>query len=202
MTQHKQYIRFLQTKNADGESAQSEYVQEIFYEGLRSVAESAFDNLKHLRPRETDHPGIFQYVDSKRGSGTFRIEHFNPLDADKLRQLLRMQEISDAIGKKDPHRSEELSFGASVVPRTSNPFFQITLGVVSIGISAWGIAIMVNSFDGTVGYYFAFGVLVALCLFGILILWVGAKRVRWWTAMRAEVRRRGVAMPEQLRFWN
>jgi hypothetical protein len=144
------------------------------------------------------------YTDPSRGSGWLRLENFVDSDVATLDNLVRTAEISRSIGSVDPARQEELPLGGAVVNRTSNPYFQIGLG---IGAIVLGIACAIFPLAGLSSSGAAANVvlvIVALALIGVGI-WVaihGARRRSWWVAARAEARRTGQPLPDQLKVWN
>jgi hypothetical protein len=195
-------IRLFQTTNVAGEPAADEFVREVRYEGLRSLTETVMDFLRPLSPRETEHPGVFWYTDPSSGSGWLRMEQFRAVNVDEVTQAVRVLQIDAAIGQSEPVRQEVLSFGNAVVNRTTNPYFKILFGVAVLALMAFAVVRMVQTGGGSAGTVVVIVILAAVSVPCIVLIVQGLRRRAWWHRARAEARRQGVSLPDQLKTWN
>ncbi|WP_439563528.1 hypothetical protein [Microcella sp.] len=175
---------------------------EVPFEGLRSVTETTMDILRPLSPRETSRAGTFAYRDADGRTGEVTLEGFRPIEAGEIQQAIRTVDISAAIGVSEPGRREVLSFGNSLVNRSTNPFTRAVFGVVCLTLSIWVLASALNDPDGGAGSIVAVVVAAALGGVSLTLIVSGARRVSWWMKARREARDRGADLPDALKFWN
>ncbi len=197
-------LEFRQTKNTNGEPVDIVTQQKVTEQGWKEIAESVFEAVKHLDVKETDTPGVFNYTHPTDGSGTVTLKDFYRSDIELATDLLRLMMISKSLGMSDPNRSPETTGFNLTQLRTTNPFFQMLLGAVSI---VMGVAMFVVVMtDATIpGGLFVVLTTLAVVMMGAglyILAWFGARRLLWWFKARAEARRINVPLPRQLRFWN
>ena len=185
-----------------GSSDPAGRVVELRFEGLRSLTETAMDILRPLSPRETATPGVFSYVDASGRVGEVRLEGVPVIEASEIQQAVRTLALSAAIGTPEPDRREVLSFGNSIVPRTTNPYFRIVVGVVFLALAIFGLARVFTTTDGGVGRIVAGVTMALLAIVAIMLIAFGVRRWSWWTRARRESDRQGLEKPDQLKFWN
>ncbi|CAN5379036.1 hypothetical protein BH10ACT7_BH10ACT7_03010 [soil metagenome] len=195
-------IRVFQSTDATGRPALVESVREVRYEGLRSITETVMDILRPLSPRETESAGVFAYTDPASGAGWMRMEGFRSVNVNEVQQAVRTLAIDKAIGQSEPVRQEVLSFGNALVPRTTNPYVKIAVGVIILGIAVFGLLRLLTLPGTDPGRVVAALVLSALAVVCVILIANGFRRRAWWHRARAEARRQGVELPDRLKTWN
>lgn len=195
-------IRIFQSHDAAGQPAAAEFVHEVRYEGLRSLTETTMDFLRPLSPRETEHPGVFWYTDPAQGSGWLRLEEFPAVNVTEVQQAVRTLQLSSAIGEAEPVRQEVLSFGNSLVNRTTNPYFKILFGVVVLILMVFIAVRMLTAGAPGPGQIVAVVVAAIVSALAIYLIANGLRRRSWWHKARAEAKRTGTPLPDQLKTWN
>lgn len=192
-------------------SASSPRVVEVTYEGaFRSLTETTLDILRPLSPRETSREGTFFYAEPDGRTGEVLVEGFPARNAQEIQHAVRTWEISAAIGLSEPDPEESLPFGRALVPRTTNPYFRMLMAIVGIVLSLMGFEVVVGELARidsvidafTSGVLFLSIVMMALMLVSGGLFVMGARRWPWWTKARREARRRGVELPDSMKFWN
>lgn len=187
-------VRIFQTHNAAGAAETAEYVQVIHHRTANTLGSDAMVFLRGMNPTQTEHRGVFLYNDPVRGSGWLRLERFASWDADRIQELVRMEEIARVVGQ-EPLRPADLSFGNALVLRTNNPWVMFTIAAVTVlcGVGIFSAIPRVAS-GGT-----------ALVIMGILLILVGiaaavtaAIRLPWWRRARQHARDQGGKMPSDL----
>jgi len=188
-------VRIFQTHNAQGEPAAAEYVQVIVDDGgIYNFAAIVMKFLAPLSPRQTQTPGVFSYTDPVRGAGWLRLEEFSRVDAARIQELVRMEEITAAVGP-EPLRSEDIRFVNAIALRSHNPWVIFVFAAVLLGFS---IAMFSVAFEReqTVGY------LLMGTLFVALAIALGVQssiRLRWWLKARRHARAHGGDLPSDLK---
>jgi hypothetical protein len=195
-------IRIVQTHDAAGWAVTADVVKDLEYEGLRSMTETVMDVIRPLSPRETGDPSVFSYSDPGGGSGWLRLEGIPAINVDEVQQAVRTLQLSASIGEEEPVRQEVLSFGNSIVNRTTNPYVKIIAGTVVLLLMAVVVIRMLSG--GTPGPGQIVAVVVAVIVAGLAVYLIGngLRRRAWWHRARAEARRQGVPLPDQLKTWN
>lgn len=196
------YLRIFQNTDAAGRPDPREYGRVIPYEGLRSLTETVMDFLRPLSPRETDQLGVFWYTDPAHGSGWLRMEGFSRTVVEEVQQAVRTLAISAAIGQPEPIRQEVLSFGNAIVLRTTNPYIKIGFGGIVLLIALLGLLRVATMTGDDVARAVAAVVMVALAVVCVILIIQGLLRRAWWHRARAEAKRQGVALPDQIKVWN
>jgi hypothetical protein len=151
-----------------------------------------------LNVSRSDRPHTYFYSDPARGSGWLEIEGFRPGDADRVHQLVRMEEIVRVVGA-EPRKNHDYAFGNALILRANNPWIMIGVGLAIIGFGVWILANL--SLSPAVAGVAAFFAILFIILGGILIF-LTRKRVGWWHRARAEVRRTGEPLPSDLAVWS
>lgn len=192
-------LRFVERPRAGADV--EERVVELRFEGLRSLTETAMDILRPLAPRETNRPGTFVYGTPTGAHGEVTLEGIRSIEASEIQQAVRTLALSAAIGSSEPGRREVLSFGNSLVNRTTNPYFRILIGVGVIALMGF---VVVRAFEGGEGVPRIIASVVAVIVIGLAVALIvsGIRRWSWWTKARQEAKRQGVELPDQLKFWN
>lgn len=198
-------LRIVQTHNAEGEPDEQVFEQVIMpprrwyrYEPLPLAARKFLDP---LHPRRTREHGVLAYKDAGRGSGTITLLDFPEGAAERLYEMVRMIEISRAIGLKDPHPPPEVPPALwTTVFSFVNPYLRIAfawvyaiMGLIAFSAS-WEASDSMGVGSGI------FGTVLALVLWTPAVMWTPreVRRIRWWRTARAYVKRRGERMPYDL----
>ena len=157
--------------------------------------------LAPLNPSRTDREFAYYYSDPARGSGWLELEGFTPGDAERVQELVRMEEIVRVIGP-EPRKNADLAVGRALLLRANNPWVIIAYATVIIGVGLWVLAGTVlnpsNLAAAGVGLFFA----IAFIVLGGILVFLTQRRVGWWHRARAEARRGGESMPPDLVVWS
>lgn len=153
------------------------------------------DFLRPLNPRQTAVPGVFAYVDPLRGSGELRLQAFSPADARRVQELVRMHEISAAVGQ-EPFKPADIAVGSALVVRTNNPWVLIGFGAVLL---TFGIILLsvTGREEATALVGVIMGVLMVLVAVALIV--VGLIRAPWWHRARDYARRNGGELPPDIK---
>jgi len=193
-------VRMHQTHDASGAPAPAEFLEILPTNAVtETVGSSAMRFLATLNPRRADRENTFFYSDPARGSGWLQIEGFRPSDADRVYQLVRMEEIVRVVGP-EPRKNPDYLLGNAFILRSNNPWIMIALGVVIFGLSLYGLS-YISVYPHLAWLYIG----LAAVLMGLAItIWVvlGRQRVGWWHRARRSVRETGETMPDDLRIWS
>lgn len=188
-------VRIWQQHDAAGLPDAREFLQQVPIRRHRHEAqvELFWGFLQPLRPGRTQDPAVYRYADAGRGSGVLRAEGLSADEAEQLQHLVHRDELSHAIGMAEPRplrAPAPLHYG-------SNPWgFPIGMAVLT------GFALLLTAVLALVqppllplglGFLLLVGGLLAFA-----IVWM-RPQIRWWTLVRAELRRTGQAIPRRLR---
>ena len=187
-------IRMFQTHNAQGEPAPAEYVQVIPEGGIHPLGTHTMRFLAPLSPRQTNNAGVFSYTDPARGAGWLRLEEFSRIDAARIQELVRMEEITAVVGA-EPLRNADVRFVNAIAVRSHNPWVIVVFACVLLG---FGILLFSSAFsrEQTVGYI----VLGSLFSLVAAALFVQASiRLPWWHKARRYARENGGDLPSDLK---
>lgn len=195
-------VRMHQTHDASGAPASAEYLEHLPPAPLPiTVGSTAMRFLSALNPSRSDREFVYFYTDPTRGSGWLELEGFRPGDADRVQELVRMEEIVRVVGA-EPRKNADLAVGRALVLRANNPWVIITYATLIIGLGVWLLATSVlnptSPAAAGVGLFFA----IAFIILGGVLAFLTQKRVGWWHRARAEARRGGEKMPPDLVVWS
>jgi hypothetical protein len=193
-------VRLHQTHDAAGTPAPVEFLQILPRAPIQTtVGASAMTFLEPLNVTRSDRPHTYFYDDPERGSGWLEIEGFRPGDADRVHQLVRMEEIVRVVGA-EPRKNHDYALGNSVMLRANNPWIMIAVGGMLFFAGVYALIYIPVHPDLTVLYLVTAVVLMSLAI----ALWVlvGRARVGWWHRARRHVRESGERMPDDLRILN
>ena len=118
-------------------------------------------------------------------------------------EKVQLLEIERAIGRRLPAKlSDTLPWMYVIRAQIRNPYAQILFGLLVVFIGAFQTLALGPDVDYWNRIWLtALGAGVALVGFFVLVL-RGMRRVGWWHAARAEVRRRGESIPTELGFFS
>ena len=190
-----------QTHDPQGVPAPAEYVIDRDVQLARAVSETVLDAIRPLTPRETGRPGVYAYRDA-RGSGWLEITGVSQISIGEIDDAVRTLEIEERLGEPEVGRLENLGFGTTMIPRTTNPYFLMAVGAI---IPLFFIVFLVRAvlIGEEVGIFIFLGLMLALAgPVGVWLIVQGARRRGWWHRARAEARRMGRTLPEHLEIWN
>ena len=193
-------IHFFQLRDAAGRPDERDFVVPIDYKPLSRVSVSLAQQLRPLKPRLTEHPGVYWYLDDGVGSGWLRVEETHPVDVDRLHKFMIVADLSLATGHEEPWPVDPTIIGQAGAPRAGNPYLLIGWGAVTFGIACFGLfrIFFSDAFDDGPGTIFAGICMVLLAGVSTVLVVRGVKRMAWWRAARAEARRRGIPLPDKL----
>ena len=190
-------IRLFQTHDAAGRPAPAEFTQVITHRSVNTLGSDAMLFLAPLHPRRTAHAGVFTYTDPQRGSGWLRLEEFGRGDADRIQELVHMEEIVAVVGP-EPRRNTDLRYGNALVLRTHNPWVMYGMGVVSLLCALGMISATLRGFS--VGETTALVVMGGIFILLSLAFFVRASiRLPWWTRARRYAREHGGVLPADIK---
>lgn len=190
-------IRFFQQRDATGAESVSEFVAPALGQLLVPDTTAIARQIAGYQPRLTDHAGAYWYRDGTGASGWLRVEGLHPRDIDKIHELMIVEDISAAIGIPEPWRMDPEMF-TSVRLRTGNPWMFLGSAVVILGFA---IAMMLSAIFRANNLALLITLIffsAAFVVLGVLLIRRAVQRLPWWNAARAEVRRRGIPMPDKL----
>jgi uncharacterized membrane protein YidH (DUF202 family) len=189
-------VHIFQTHNAAGVPEVAEFVEVIRNRSVNTDGSETMAFLRPLNPTQTEHRGVFMYNDPTRGRGWLRLERFLSWDADRVQELVRMEEITRVVGE-EPLRPADIRFGRAMVMRTNNPWIMFGVAAFSIGC---GIATLSSILiaSNLVELIALVGMGALLVLAGIAAAVVGAIRLPWWRRARQHARQQGGTMPPDL----
>lgn len=195
LTEAQASILILQTHDAEGRVAPARFEQVVERLSVTTLGSDAMDFIRPLNPRQTSVAGVFDYLDPSRGSGELRLHAFPAADAERVQDLVRMHEISQAVGR-EPFAPADLAVGRAIVLRTRNPWVLFGFGVVMMifGILFFALAGGVGA-NGPV--YVIMGVLMTLVALALIA--VGLVRAPWWHRARDFARQNGGDLPPDIR---
>jgi hypothetical protein len=187
-------VRIFQTHNVGGTPEAGEFAVVIHHRSINTLGSDAMDFLRPMNPTQTENPGVFAYNDPARGSGWLRLEHFSNTDAARIQELVRMEEISRAVGK-EPLKNPDIAFGNAMAMRTNNPWvmFAVAAGAVIAGI---GSLTAIPRVDSGATAIVVVGIILILAGIGAGIS--GAIRLPWWRKARKYARENGGKLPSDL----
>ena len=187
-------MRIFQTHSAAGVPDAGEFVVVMHHRTMNTLGSDTMDFLRPMNPTQTEHPGVFLYNDPARGSGWLRLERFLKGDAERIQELVRMEEISRAVGT-EPLKNPDIAFGNALAMRTNNPW-------VMFAVAAFGVIAGVGTFtaiprvDSGATALVVMGIILILAGIGAAIS--GAIRLPWWRKARKYAREHGGTMPSDL----
>ena len=197
-------IRVHQTHDTAGNPTPAEFVQAVSNTGTQSGLAAVWAFIEPLQPTPTSEfqSGMYHYHDPQRGYGWIQIEDVGMFSRDRLDQLVRLSQIERAIGQKDPVGGKQYAPAFPVSLTMSNPYGQITLGVIFLGMLLFFGQKVVTA-EPPLPF------VIVMILFGIILLavsgymlWAGFKRHSWWRKAREAALADGGPMPEDLKvFW-
>ena len=197
-------VRVVQEHDAVGVQAPMTFVEQIRQaKSLQTWPDATMQFIRELNPSRTGQQGVYAYRDPDRGSGLLIVEGANPLQLLRIDELVHMEEIERAIGMKDPTRIEDIpAYLIPFVVRTRNPYIHLLLaGLILVASILTGSMPFLRLEEPPISLTALMIVLGALglALSGILgrRVW---RRLPWWHAARAQAKRDGGPMPEDLQI--
>jgi len=197
-------VRVVQERDAAGMPAPMVFVEQVRQaRALQTWPDAVMGFLRPLNPSRIGKEGVYRYNDPARGSGVLYVEGANQLHLSRIDELVHMEEIERTIGMKDPIRIEDLPlYLVPFVVRARSPYLQLFLA--SLGLLVF-VGCTVGPFTtlrhASVPELIMLYVLAAVSLgaSGFLIV-RNCRRLRWWHAARAQAKRDGGPMPEDLQI--
>lgn len=189
-------LRFFQAQDALGHPAPQEFLVEVPVKWHTLEVTAAVRYLVSFRPRLSAEPGSYFYDHPDIGSGWVRVEGLRDSEATLLHELLTVEDINVVIGLSEPWR-EDPPVTRNGAPRAGNPWF--LLGAAVFFIALVTIPWVTTTAEMTPALEIT--KVVSMVLFiglGLGLAVRGLMRMRWWTAARAEARRRGIPYPNKL----
>ena len=187
-----------QTHDASGSPAPTEFLQILPQNHItETVGSSAMKFLAPLNPSRSDREHTYLYTDPLRGSGWLQLEGFRRGDADRVYQLVRMEEIMRVVGP-EPRKNPDYLLGNSFIMRANNPWIMNIVGAVLFGLGIYGLVYIPVYPHLAVLYLVMSAILIALAV----AMWIlmGRQRVGWWHRARRHVRESGERMPDDLKI--
>ncbi|MCU1447078.1 MAG: hypothetical protein JWP54_2736 [Cryobacterium sp.] len=110
-----------QSHDAAGVPAPAEFLEHLPPAPLPiTVGSSAMRFLAPLTPSRTDRKFAYFYSDPARGSGWLELEGFRPSDAERIHELVRMEEIVRVVGA-EPRKNADVAYGNALIFGSNNP---------------------------------------------------------------------------------
>lgn len=194
------HLRLHQTHDASGSPAPGTYVVEVPDASWRATSESLLDAMRPFDPLETGRSGAYWYRD-EGGTGWIEVIGATSGTLEQLDDAIRTLEIAARLDEDEVHRQPELGLGSLSVPRTTNPYALMAVGVGAIGLGGYTALRMIETDAGGMVYVVSFFA-VALVALGVYIVIQGARRRSWWHRARAEAKRMKRPLPAHLKVWN
>lgn len=194
-------IRIHRTHDFTGRPAPSVYELKVPDRATRASSEVVLDAIRDLGPRPTGTSGAYWYRDG-RGTGWLEVVDLHGTARDELDQAVRILEIAERIGEPEPYRQPQLGLARLSAPRTTNPYTLMLTGAAMYGFAAWVVTKVLEL--GTdwplVPTAMMWLLIITLAGVGTFLIVNGARRRRWWHRARAEARKMGGEMPEDLQI--
>jgi len=164
-----------------------------------------FQFLFPLGVSSTTTPNAYGYTDPQQGSGWLEPEGFTSQQLAQIAEYVRMRDLDRRIGMVEPTRWDAKQLAPARYRPTKNPIPMVVLAVFLIVFSLAMIpfAFLLEAGDPTRDDRVIIVTLVimpVLAVLGGILLWQHARRLRWWFAARAHVKRTGSTMPDDLRI--
>lgn len=188
-------VRIFQTHDSAGMPTPAEFVQTVHNVTASTLGWDAMGFLRQMNPTRTTDPLVFYYSDPARGSGWFRLEGFRPQDAQRIYELVQIEEISRVVGK-DPTPKDDLTVGRGALLRSNNPWAFIVLGIV---LALFPVFMWVRSPPGPENVPGYLVMVVIMLILGGVVLVYGTVRARWWHKARKYAKDTGQTLPPDLR---
>ena len=153
--------------------------------------------LSPLNPSRTDRDFVYYYSDPARGSGWLELEGFKPSDAERIQELVRMEEIVREVGP-EPRKNADLAVGNALIVKSNNPWIIITWSSALFGLGIYALVWIPTYPDLIVLYAITGGLIMAL---GLVLGILTARRVPWWHRARRYAVKDGETMPSDLSVW-
>lgn len=193
-------VRMHQTHDASGAPAPVEFLEILPTNHItETVGSSAMRFIAPLNPSRSDRENTFFYLDPARGSGWLQLEGFRRGDAERVYDLVRMEEIVRVVGA-EPRKNPDYLLGNALVLRANNPWIMIGWAGALFALAVFGLTFIPIHPHLTVLYL----VVAALLMGGAVTIWIllARARVGWWHRARRYVRQSGETMPPDLRVWS
>lgn len=159
------------------------------------------DAIRPLAPREAGRSGSYWYHDAA-GTGWLEVVGAGRVALGEFDDAVRTLEIAERLGEPEVHRQPELGLAAVSALRTTNPYFLMAVG---LALPAIGVIAFLRMLETGAAWWFlvVLGVMALILIgVGVYVLVQGIRRRSWWHRARAEGRRMGRPLPQDLRTWN
>jgi hypothetical protein len=164
---------------------------------------SAVDFLTRLGAERSDDLGVFRYSDPNRGSGTARLEEFDPDEVRRIDDYFRIEQMRVRLELPRSARQplETRTFWTRPTT-TSNPIPMIMLGggilvlAIALGIAS-SIGPMRVPGEAVTGVYLP--LFAALAVLAVAVIVLQARRLPTWLALRRAFLEAGEPLPTGLR---
>ncbi|QIK63859.1 hypothetical protein G7068_12140 [Leucobacter viscericola] len=197
-------LRIFQTHDAAGEPAPAEFVQTIVPKNSQPEPEALREFMLPLRPSRTSRSGVYFYDDPARGSGRLKVVGASGFDLPRVDEMVHLMEINRKIGMEDPARVPDVpGWVVPFVISNRSPWVRILVGLFFLipGFFMLSIPLLKPHWNALpIAVNFIFGMLILLmCAWS---LWRDVRRLPWWVKARAQAKRDGGPLPEELRVWS
>lgn len=191
-------VRVFQTHDAAGREAPAEFAEHFPFRNTHASEKDVWGFIAPLQPRSTSTSGVYAYVDPGTGSGWLRVEGYAVI-VGRMDELVRLSEINAAIGRPEPFGSVHPGSGGPAVFASRNPFVQFVAGLLLLAAAVIGFVSFSKLASSPPALQVVIMVLlVVLALGSAALVFVGARRMRWWLAARAQAKRDGGSLPSDL----
>ncbi|QIK63857.1 hypothetical protein G7068_12130 [Leucobacter viscericola] len=197
-------LRIFQTHDAAGEPAPAEFVQTIVPKNSQPEPEALREFMLPLRPSRTSRSGVYFYDDPARGSGRLKVVGASGFDLPRVDEMVHLMEINRKIGMEDPARVPDVpGWVVPFVISNRSPWIRILIGLfflfpVSLMLSVPLLVPEFSLFTKIGSLILGFALLVGL----VWSFWTNVRRLPWWVKARAQAKRDGGPLPEELRVWS
>jgi hypothetical protein len=184
--------------------ASAEFVQTIVPKSSQPVPEALREFMLPLRSSRTSRSGVYFYDDPERGAGRLEVVGVSGYDLPRVDEMVHLMEINRKLGIEDPARVPDApGWTTAFVISNRSPWIRILVGLffLAVGVGMLTLTLAFPAIDAftRIGMPILCSVVI---LGGLWSLWSDARRLPWWMKARAQAKRDGGRLPEELRVWS
>ena len=170
----------------------------------QTVPDAVEEWIRPFHPSRTSRSCVYLFDSPELGRGRLVVHDLGIIYRSRMDEKVQMLEVERALGQRQPAKlSDTLPWMYAVRVQVRNPYMQIVFGLIATAVGCLPLHNIFFASDmGAMSnvYFFILG--ITLVLFGFVgLVCRGLYRMRWWHRARAEVKRRGDKMPEDLQLF-
>lgn len=169
---------------------------------LETLPEAVERQIRSFRPRRTDVTGRYSFDSPTHGTGTISVSMPSNLSGERFDEKVQVLEIERLLGPQPGRFADNPTWMNPIRAQVNNPYLVFAIGLLALifGTFPFINILFVRDMDASGSVFFA---LLGAILLGLGVFFMGRamKRMCWWHRARAEVKRRGDKMPEDLRLF-